>query len=512
MTDIENTQWDVLIVGGGATGVGTAIDAASRGYKTLLVEQYDFGKGTSSKSTKLIHGGVRYLQQGNISLVVEALKERAILKRNAPHIVSDLEFIVPNYDWWEGPFYGIGLKLYDLLARKESFGDSIFLSKEETTGYLPTIEQKNLQGGVLYHDGQFDDTRLLISMVRTAEKLGGTLLNYTQLKELTKTNEKIDGGIIECIETGVHKKITAKVVINATGVYADILRKKDRNTCTSLMKGSQGIHIVLDKEFLPGDKAIMIPQTDDGRVLFAVPWHGKVLVGTTDTELKSYPINPIPKEKEIDFLLNHIAQYLTKNPKKTDIKSIFSGIRPLVSSQTPTDTSEISREHQIEISESGLVSVMGGKWTTYRKMAKDVINKASTHVGLPRVKSKTLHLKLHGYDLNFNNYGNLSIYGSDAILINQLYQENNSYEKLIHKDYTITIGQLLFSIRFEQAKTIEDLLARRTRLLFLDVKACLDVAETVGKLLQNELKKDNLWLQLELKKFKITAETYQIQH
>ncbi|WP_152287735.1 glycerol-3-phosphate dehydrogenase/oxidase [Flavicella marina] len=511
MTDIENTHWDVLIVGGGATGVGSAIDAASRGYKTLLVEQHDFGKGTSSKSTKLIHGGVRYLQQGNISLVMEALKERAILKRNAPHIVSDLEFIVPNYDWWEGPFYGIGLKLYDLLARKESFGDSIFLSKEETIEYLPTIEQKNLQGGVLYHDGQFDDTRLLISMVRTAEHLGATLLNYTQLKELTKTNQKIDGGVIECIETGVQKKIKGKVIINATGVHADTLRKKDLKTCTSLMKGSQGIHIVLDKDFLPGNKAIMIPQTNDGRVLFAVPWHGKVLVGTTDTALESYPINPVPKEKEIEFLLNHTAQYLTKNPKRTDVKSVFSGIRPLVSNKNSNNTSEISREHRIEISESGLVSIMGGKWTTYRKMAKDVINKASTLVGLPRVKSKTLHLKLHGYDVNSNNYEHLKSYGSDAILINNLYKENSSFKKPIHKDYAITIGQLIFSIRYEHAKTIEDLLARRTRLLFLDVKASLEAAETVGKLLQDELKKDNSWLHSELENFKTTARTYQIQ-
>lgn len=506
--DIENTQWDVLIIGGGATGIGAAIDAASRGYKTLLVEQSDFGKGTSSKSTKLIHGGVRYLQQGNLSLVTEALKERAILKKNAPHIVHDLEFIVPNYDWWEGPFYGIGLKLYDLLARKESFGDSIFLSKEETIAHLPTIEQKNLQGGVLYHDGQFDDTRLLISMMRTAEEQGATLLNYTKLVELTKSDGQITGGIIQDQNTEIKKTIKAKVIINATGVYADTIRKKDEETASSIMKGSQGIHIVLDKEFLPGNKAIMIPHTKDGRVLFAVPWHEKTLIGTTDTPLDSYPLDPVPQEQEIEFLLTHAAEYLIKDPTREDIKSIFSGIRPLATSGNTKNTSEISREHRIEVSDSGLVSILGGKWTTYRKMAKDVINVASTLVSLPRVKSKTHQLKLHGYDKNSANYETLSIYGSDALLIKKLYLENEIYKKPLHPDFPITIGQIIFSIRNEKAMTIEDLLARRTRLLFLDARASISVALVVGTILATELNKDENWLQLEIQSFLKTANTY----
>lgn len=506
--ELENTAWDVLIIGGGATGIGTAIDAASRGYKTLLVEQFDFGKGTSSKSTKLIHGGVRYLQQGNLSLVTEALKERAILKKNAPHIVHDLEFIVPNYDWWEGPFYGVGLKLYDLLARKESFGDSIFLSKEETIAYLPTIEQKELQGGILYHDGQFDDTRLLISMMRTAENKGATLLNYTKLTKLNKKNGSITGAIIQDQNSLEETTIQAKVVINATGVFADEIRKKDDLNIAPIMKGSQGIHIVLDKEFLPGDKAVMIPHTKDGRVLFAVPWHGKILIGTTDTALDSYPIDPIPQKQEIEFLLSHAAHYLSKNPSHKDIKSIFSGIRPLVTNGDTKKTAEISREHKIEVSKSGLVSILGGKWTTYRKMAKDVINVASTLVVLPRVKSKTNQLKLHGYDKNSANYKELSIYGSDALVIEKLYTENETFKEKIHPDYSISKAQVIFAIRFEKAKTIEDVLARRTRLLFLDAKASVTAAPIVGELLASELNKDEKWVQSEIEAFEKTAKTY----
>ena len=506
--NIENTTWDVLIIGGGATGIGAAIDSASRGYKTLLIEQSDFGKGTSSKSTKLIHGGVRYLQQGNIGLVIESLKERAILKKNAPHIVHDLEFIVPNYDWWEGPFYGIGLKLYDLLARKESFGDSIFLSKAETIAYLPTIEQKNLQGGILYHDGQFDDTRLLISMMRTAENCGGTLLNYTKFKSFLKKKNKIIGGIVEDIETGKTIEIKSKVIINATGVYADEIRAKDNQKSSKIMKGSQGIHIVLDKNFLPGNKAIMIPQTKDGRVLFAVPWHGKLLIGTTDTPISEHPLDPIPQEEEIQFLLNHASQYLTKNPSRKDLKSIFTGIRPLASSGNPNNTSEISREHRIEISDNGLVSIMGGKWTTYRKMGKDVINAASSLVMLPRIKSPTATLKLHGYDKNSTNYKELSIYGSDALEIKKIFKEKPSYKDLIHPNYNITEGQLIFSIRNEKAKTIEDLLARRTRLLFLDAKASLECAPKVANLLASELNKSAEWTDREIKRFQVTAKTY----
>ena len=505
---LETTQWDILIVGGGATGIGAAIDAASRGYKTLLVEQHDFGKGTSSKSTKLIHGGVRYLQQGNIALVNEALKERAILEKNAPHIVHNLSFVVPVYDWWEGPFYGIGLKLYDLMAGKEGFGKSEFLSKEETIAYLPTIEPEELQGGILYHDGQFDDTRLLISMLLTAESQGATLLNYTKLHSFLKTNEKITGGIIEDVFTQQKYNINAKVVINATGVFADVLRKKDEPKIPKMMMGSQGTHIVLDADFLPGKTAIMIPHTKDGRILFAVPWHGKLLIGTTDTEVKEYPLDPIAQETEIGFLLEHAAEYLTKNPSKTDIKSVFAGLRPLVKSNNSESSSELSREHKIEISQNGLVSIMGGKWTTYRNMGKDVINKASTYAGLPRVKSKTKDLQLNGFHSNPHIFGALSIYGSDALKIDKLCDENSILKDKIHPNYSIIKAQIIFAIRNEKAKTVEDFLARRTRLLFLDAKASMESAPLVAEIMAIELQQNKDWIDRQILEFNILANNY----
>ncbi len=288
ITRIQDTHviWDMVIIGGGATGIGTAIEAASRGYNALLLEQADFGKGTSSRSTKLIHGGVRYLKQGNISLVLEALKERGILHRNAPHLVNNLPFVVPNYDWWEGPFYGIGLKLYDLLAGKEGFGDSRVLSKEETLSRIPTIETDGLRGGVIYFDGQFDDARLIINMVQTASEQGATLVNYMPVSALLKHEGYISGVLVRDSETGSEYRINARVVINATGVYTDQIRRMDTSEEKSLISPSQGVHIVLDRSFLPGDSAIMIPETDDGRVLFAIPWHGRVIVGTTDTAVK----------------------------------------------------------------------------------------------------------------------------------------------------------------------------------------------------------------------------------
>ncbi|MFN0728036.1 glycerol-3-phosphate dehydrogenase/oxidase [Polaribacter gochangensis] len=506
--ELEETHWDVLIIGGGATGVGVAIDAASRGYKTLLVEQSDFGKGTSSKSTKLIHGGVRYLQQGNISLVLESLKERAILKKNAPHIVHDLNFVVPTYDWWESPFYGIGLKLYDLLAGKEGFGKSEFLSKEETISYLPTIEQEGLQGGILYHDGQFDDTRLLMSMLLTAENQGATLLNYTELISLTKKNAKISGGIIKDVQTKSTFEIKAKVVVNATGVFADAVRKKDLSGVNNRMTGSRGTHIVLDKSFLKGETAIMIPHTKDGRVLFAVPWHDKLLIGTTDVEVQEYNLDPVSTEEEISFLLNHTAKYLTKDPTRKDIKSIFSGLRPLVKNDASESSSEISREHQIEISENGLVSILGGKWTTYRKMAKDVVNKASTFAGLPRVKSETHKLQLNGFHENSKIFKALSIYGSDALKINKISAENPELKEKLHKEYSIIKAQIVFAVRNEKAKTIEDFLARRTRLLFLDAKTSLDVAPVVAEIMAKELGENEVWIQAQLISYQKVASTY----
>ena len=507
--NLENTHWDILIIGGGATGMGAAIDAASRGYKTLLVEKEDYGKGTSSKSTKLIHGGVRYLQQGNVSLVLEALKERALLKNNAPHIVHDLKFVVPTYDWWESPFYGIGLKMYDWLAGKEGFGDSELLSKKETVRLLPTVTQEGLRGGVIYHDGQFDDTRLLINMMQTAKEQGATILNYHEFLNFTKTKDGIiDGGKISDTINNKQFTIKAKAVVNATGVFSDSIRNIDDNSVSKIMTSSQGVHIVLDKSFLPGDTAIMIPETDDGRVLFAVPWHDKIIVGTTDTPVKEYPYEPIAREEEIDFLLTHTAKYLTKDPIKSDVKSVFVGLRPLVRNGNAEDTKSISREHVIEVSNNGLVTIAGGKWTTYRKMAEDTIDKAAMIANLPHVKSNTEHLNIHGHKPNINPNDFLGVYGTDADLILNLVAKRPELNEKIHPEHQIIKAQVVWAIKNEDAKTIEDFLARRTRLLFLDAKASLECTSIVAEIFKQELNLSEEWKQEEILRFTKHANQY----
>ena len=509
INNLEETPWDILIIGGGATGMGAAIDAASRGYKTLLVEKEDYGKGTSSKSTKLIHGGVRYLQQGNVSLVLEALKERALLKNNAPHIVHDLKFVVPTYDWWESPFYGIGLKMYDWLAGKEGFGDSELLSKEETIRFLPTVEQKGLRGGVIYHDGQFDDTRLLINMMQTAKEQGATILNYYEFLNFTKTKEGIiDGGIIKDAINNKQYSIKAKAVVNATGVFSDSIRQMDNNTASKIMTSSQGVHIVLDKSFLPGDTAIMIPETDDGRVLFAVPWHDKIIVGTTDTPVKEYPYEPVAQKEEINFLLTHTAKYLTKNPNRGDVKSVFVGLRPLVKNGNAEDTKSISREHVIEVSSNGLITIAGGKWTTYRKMAEDTIDKAAMITNLPDIKSDTEYLNIHGHKTNIDSNDFLGVYGTDADLIMDLVKKRPELKEKIHPEHSIIKAQIVWAIKNEDAKTVEDFLARRTRLLFLDARASLECTNIVAEIFKQELNLDEEWKQEQVIRYTKHAQLY----
>ncbi len=359
----QDMIWDLIIIGGGATGLGTAIEAASRGYKILLMEQGDFGQGTSSRSTKLIHGGVRYLQQGNVSLVLESLKERGLLLKNAPHLVHNVPFVVPVYDWWESPFYGIGLKLYDVLAGKHGFGKSKILSKEKTLELLPTVETDGLRGGVIYHDGQFDDARLAVNLAQTAVRQGGTLINYMKVTDFTKKEDIIRSVIARDLENKKEYELKGKAIINATGVFTDSIRRLDDPGVKAMINASQGAHIVLDKSFLPGDTAVMVPHTDDGRVIFAIPWYNRVIVGTTETPAKKIELEPRPQAEEIDFLLSQIARYLTKDPAVEDIRSAFAGLRPLVSFGPNENTAAISRDHTLHISSSGLITITGGKWT-----------------------------------------------------------------------------------------------------------------------------------------------------
>jgi glycerol-3-phosphate dehydrogenase len=504
----NNYKWDFIIIGGGATGLGVAIEASSRGYKALLLEQSDFSKGTSSRSTKLVHGGVRYLQQGNISLVLEALKERGILKRNAPHLVHDLPFIVPNYDWWEGPFYGIGLKLYDALAGKEGFGSSKILSKEETLEHLPTLETKGLRGGVIYYDGQFDDARLSINMAETAYEQGATLLNYMKVTSLIKEDEMVCGVDAVDLESKREYKLNAKVVINATGVFTDSIRKMDDKNTKNIIISGQGVHIVLDKSFIPGNTAIMVPHTDDGRVIFAIPWHNKVLVGTTDTEVDKFLLEPEPFEEEIQFLLEHTARYLTKDPKRSDILSVFAGLRPLVKTGEDENTAAISREHTLNVSRSGLVTIAGGKWTTYRKMAEDTIDQAMLLANLEPEETVTKELRLHGYHNHADEFGDLEIYGSDAIAIQELLREEKFYKELLHPNFTTVAGEVVWAVRNEMARTIDDFISRRTRMLLLDAKAAKETAPVVAKIMAKEMNKNQNWIDEQILTFNSIADNY----
>lgn len=490
----QREAWDLVIVGGGATGLGCSIDAASRGYRTLLLEQEDFAKGTSSRSTKLVHGGVRYLKQGNVSLVLEALKERGLLLKNAPHLVHDLPFVVPNYTWWEGPYYGIGLKMYDLLAGRSGFGRSKHLSKEETIAQIPTIEPDGLDGGVIYYDGQFDDARLAVNMAQTAAEQGGVLLNYVRVTGIVKRGDEVAGVHAVDVETGKTHEIAARAVINATGAFVDAIRRMDDPAAKPMIVPSQGVHIVLHRSFLPGDSAIMVPKTDDGRILFAIPWHDRVLVGTTDTHVEAASLEPRATDEEVAFLLRHCARYLTRDPGLDDILSVFAGIRPLVgASSDDDDTASLSRDHTLHIAGSGLVTITGGKWTTYRKMAEDTIDQAALVADLEDRDCVTKTLQLHGYHKHTEPFGALADYGSDAPEIQSLMREEPALAEPLHAGHDVVAAQVAWAARHEAARTVEDVLARRTRMLLLDARASIEMAGPVARLLGRELGRDEDW-------------------
>jgi glycerol-3-phosphate dehydrogenase len=511
IAQIEDARpWDVLIIGGGATGLGTAVEAATRGYRTLLLERSDFAKGTSSRSTKLVHGGVRYLQQGNVSLVLEALRERGRLIQNAPHLVRHLPFVVPNYDWWEGPFYGVGLKIYDMMAGKLGLGPSRFLSRAETLRRIPTIEPDGLRGGIAYFDAQFDDARLAITLARTADDHGATLANYVEVVGLLREHELTAGVIARDVETDAEYQIRSKVVINATGVFTDSIRKMDDPEARPMLTASQGIHFVLDRSFLPGDSAIMIPRTEDKRVLFAVPWHDRIVLGTTDTPIERIDLEPAPLDSEIDFLIDHAARYLTKDPAPSDVLSMFAGLRPLVSAAEERGTSSIARDHTIAISTSGLVTITGGKWTTYRRMAEDVLDQAVVIADLREMPSVTANLRLHAFSEESGD-DFLDVFGSDAPAIRELMKDEDAAGPL-HENLPYRKAEVLWSIRNEMARTVDDILARRTRALILDARAARSVARGVGKILADELGRDDDWIDAQVRDFSSVADGYILPH
>lgn len=506
----RKTPWDIIVIGGGATGVGCAVDAASRGFDVLLIEQHDFGKGTSSRSTKLVHGGVRYMAQGNISLVREALKERGILRNNAPHLVKETTFIVPCYSLWQKIFYGAGLKIYDLLSGKYSFGKSKVLSAKETIEKLPNVKTKRLRGGVMYFDGQFDDSRLLINLVTTAHEQGAAVLNYCKVQSLLKDETgKTAGVVFEDLESSEKFTAEAKVVINASGTFSDSIRKLSVEDAENIITFSQGVHLVFDRKFLSVDSALMIPKTSDRRVLFAIPWHGHLVVGTTDTPVNKAELEPKALDAEIDFILETAGNYLSQTPKRSDILSIFVGIRPLIKAENAAKTSTLSREHLIEIDKSGLLSIAGGKWTTYRRMAEDAVDQAIAQADLADRKSATTDLKIHGYSENLSSE-NLAIYGSDTEGIQSLIGERPKLAKELHSDLPYCEAEIIWSVRNEMARTVEDVLARRTRSLFLNAQAAIDIAPLVAEIMADELGKDSKWIATQIADFNSVAKNYKL--
>ncbi len=507
---IHKKEWDVVVIGGGATGLGCAVDSASRGFKTLLLEQSDFSKGTSSRSTKLVHGGVRYLQQGDVSLVLEALKERGLMFRNAPHLVTNQSFVIPTYDWWGGPFYTAGLKVYDLMAGTLGLGPSRHLSREEAIEALPAVGRDGLKGGVIYQDGQFDDARMAITLARTAVDYGATVVNYCRVIKLLKEDNLINGVVAADLEKGEEFQIKSKVVINATGVFADEVIQMDEPGAPEMITASQGIHLILGKEFLPGNYAVMVPQTADGRVMFAVPWYNHVIVGTTDTLLESRSLEPVALDSEIDFLLKTAGKYLVKQPERKDVRSVFAGLRPLAKPEGDKKaTREISRGHRVLVSVSGLITITGGKWTTYRRMAEDTIDKAIMLGGLPERECITHHLPVHGYRMDIDAANDpMASYGLDKEKILTIGEEEKRWKGWLSEKLQIQKAQVVWAVREEWARKVEDVLARRTRVLFLDAREGIRLAPEVAKLMAKELGMGRKWVKREIQEFNSVAKNY----
>ena len=505
----NNKVWDFVVIGGGVTGVGVALDAASRGYSVALFEKSDFAKATSSRSTKLVHGGVRYMQQGDIGLVMEALHERGLLYRNAPHLVKKQPFLIPCFRWWESVFYGIGLTFYDLLAGHLSMGRSMVHKTSTSLKMVPGLREKGLFAGVKYYDGQFDDSRLVVNIAETAVEKGACVLNYTEVAGLTKENGQLSGVTVKDLETGAEYTVKAKAVINATGVFADDIMLMDTPESRPKVRPSQGVHIILDQSFLNGDCAVMIPKTDDGRVLFAVPWHNKVVLGTTDT-LRDIPeMEPIALEDEIKFILDTAGRYLTRAPQRSDVLSVFAGLRPLAApSAEGKKTKEISRNHKLIVSSSQLITIIGGKLTTYRRMAKDTINKAIKCGLVPEKKCVTSSLHLHGYKPNPNLDDPYYVFGSDMAALHEFTASKDEYNRQLHPAFAYKAGDVLWVVKNEMARTVEDVLARRFRILLLDARVAIEMAPQVAAIIAEERGLDEKWCEEQVAGFTKIASNY----
>jgi len=498
----KDQLWDIVVVGGGATGLGIALDAVTRGYKTLLLERSDFSKGTSSRSTKLVHGGVRYLARGGILLVKEALRERGILLKNAPHITDNQEFVIPVYTLWDVVLYTAGLKFYDFLSGRLSLGRSYFISRSKVLRRLPLLKAGGLKGGIVYHDGQFDDSRMAVTLAEACVENGGIVLNYFEVTTLLKNEKgKIEGVSTTDLETGNSYKITSKLVINAAGVFADEILRMDDPSSGPTIRPSQGVHIVLDNSFLQSRSAIMIPKTDDGRVLFAIPWYGKVVVGTTDTPLDTISPEPKALDEEIDFILQTAGKYLTKPPSREDALCIFAGLRPLAANpDNPSDTKEVSRRHKITLSSSGLLSIIGGKWTSYRRMAEETIDKGIKAGLLDKRECVTRNFRFYSDEIKLKSE-RLKIYGDRAGEIEKMIDEKPDVGNLLDPRFPYTRAEIIWICRNEMPRTLEDMLARRTRALFLDTRASAAIAPQVAEIMADELNTGKNWKEKQLRDY-----------
>jgi glycerol-3-phosphate dehydrogenase len=494
LKDHQSGQWDIIVIGGGATGLGAALDAVTRGYKTLLLEQSDFTKGTSSRSTKLVHGGVRYMAQGDILLVIEALHERGLMLKNAPHLTANQEFVIPAYTLWDVFLYTVGLKFYDLLAGKLSMGKSYFINRSKALTRLPLLKSEGLKGGIVYHDGQFDDSRMAITLARACVENGGIVLNYLRVNALLKDERgKITGVQATDTESGTEYTIHCKLVINATGVFADEIHRMDDPLSKPTIRPSQGVHVVLDSSFLQSSSAIMIPKTDDRRVLFAIPWYGKVVVGTTDTPLDTITLEPKALDQEIDFILRTAGKYLTRLPERKDVKCIYAGLRPLAANpDKPEATKEISRRHKITLSSSGLLSIIGGKWTSYRRMAEETIDRAIKAGILEKKKCLTRNFSFYSNNKPLKSE-RLKIYGNQASEIEKMIINQPDLGELIDQRLPYTKAEIIWICKNEMPRTLEDVLARRTRALFLDVRASVEAGPVVADLMAKELGFNKTW-------------------
>ena len=504
--------WDFVVIGGGATGLGCAVDAATRGYSVVLFEKDDFAKCTSSRSTKLVHGGVRYLQKGDVKLVLEALRERGRMKANAPHLVKDQSFVISNYTYWDNILYFCGLVFYDILSFGFGYGRSRFIGKSTVAKYLPTSIKKGLKGGIVYHDGQFDDSRMAVNLAQTCVENGGCVVNHAEVISVQHDEHgKASGVMVRDAESGQTYAVKAKAIINAAGIFVDDIMQMDEPGMAPMVKPSQGVHLVLDMKFLQSDYALMVPKTSDGRVLFAVPWHDRVVVGTTDI-LREHPESePKALEKEIDFILNTAGLYMDPAPTRKDIVSVFAGQRPLAAPKKEgKSTKEISRSHKIIVSDNDLITITGGKWTSYRLMAEDTIDKAISMGRVEPRKCVTKSFRVHGYRPNPDLTNHLYVYGSDEPAILALQKENPAYAEKLSPKFDYTVAEVVWAVREEMARTVDDVLSRRVRMLYIDSKEALSVAPKVASVIAAELGYDKAWEEQQVKDFTAIASNYMV--